>query len=128
MKKQQELALLREYAQLRDIYEQTNTLSVLMGELAEADRSTPYYTQEIRDLLDRITPDGQRLKALLEEVEAQLLPQMDAVQDALQLPLEICGLSDLIADVYAQEDAPDLATAIRECTAIYGQRDYPNRV
>ena len=113
MKKQQELALLREYARLRDVYEQTNTLSILMGELAEADRSTPYYTQEIRDFMERITPDGQQLKALLEQVEIQILPQMEAIQDTLRQPLEICGMSDVIAEIYDSEEVPDLESAIR---------------
>lgn len=113
MKKQQEIALLREYAQLRDVYEQTNTLSILMGEILEADRSVPYYNEEIRRIMERMTPDARQLKGLLEAVEAELLPQMDRIQDALQQPLQVCAMSDLIAEIYEREDVPDLESTIR---------------
>ena len=50
MKKEKELEMLRKYAEIRGIYEQTNPLSVLMNELCETDLTASYYTDEIRQL------------------------------------------------------------------------------
>ena len=101
------------------LYEQTNTITVLMRALVEADLSAPCYSDAIRSLRSRIVPDAQQLQAQLEVVESRLLPRMDQLQDALQLPLEICNFSDLIAEIYARDDVVDLNHAIQLARCCY---------
>ena len=88
MDKKTELELLRKYAEIRRLYEQTNTLSVLMGEFYTADLTSSYFTDEIRQLAGKIAPDAYRLKTLLTTVEHQLLTQLTESQFTLRLPLE----------------------------------------
>ena len=88
MEKEKELELLRKYAEIRRLYEQTNTLSVLMDELYTADLTSSYFTDEIRQLAGKIAPDAHRLQSLLSTVEYQLLTQLTELQFTLRLPLE----------------------------------------
>ena len=113
MKKEKELEMLRKYAEIRGIYEQTNTLSVLMNELCETDLTASYYTDEIRQLTEKITPDAMRLKTLLSEIECRLLAQMTELQFILRLPPEKSAMCDLILEIYSRENVPDLAAAVQ---------------
>ena len=90
MDKKTELELLRRYAEIRRLYEQTNTLSVLMDELYTADLTSSYFTDEIRQLTE--------------------------LQFTLRLPLEKSAMCDLLLEIYSREDVPDLAAAIQLTT------------
>ena len=90
MDKKTELELLRKYAEIRRLYEQTNTLSVLMDELYTADLTSSYFTDEIRQLTE--------------------------LQFTLRLPLEKSAMCDLLLETYSREDVPDLAAAIQLTT------------
>ena len=116
MDKKTELELLRKYAEIRRLYEQTNTLSVLMGEFYPADLTSSYFTDEIRQLAGKIAPDAHRLKTLLSTVEYQLLAQLTELQFTLRLPLEKSAMCDLRLETYSREDVPDLAAAIQLTT------------
>ncbi len=113
MEKEKELELLRKYAEIRRLYEQTNTISVLMDEFYTADLTSSYFTDEIRQLAGKITPDAYRLKSLLTAVEYQLLAQLLELQFTLQLPLGKSAMCDLLLETYSREDVPDLAAAIQ---------------
>ena len=116
MDKKTELQLLRRYAEIRRLYEQTNTLSVLMDELYTADLTSSYFTDEIRQLAGKIAPDAYRLKTLLTTVEHQLLTQLTELQFTLRLSLEKSAMCDLLLETYSREDVPDLAAAIQLTT------------
>ena len=116
MEKEKELELLRKYAEIRRLYEQTNTISVLMDEFYTADLTSSYFTDEIRQLAGKIAPDAHRLKTLLTTVEHQLLTQLTELQFTLRLPLEKSAMCDLLLDIYSREDVPDLAAAIQLTT------------
>lgn len=113
MVKKKELELLRKYAEIRRLYEQTNTISVLMGEFYTADLTSSYFTDEIRQLAGKIAPDAHRLQSLLSTVEYQLLAQLTELQFTLQLPLGKSAMCDLLLEIYSREDVPDLAAAIQ---------------
>ena len=116
MEKEKELELLRKYAEIRRLYEQTSTLSILMGELYTADLTSSDYTDEIRQLAGKIAPDARRLQPLLTTVEYQLLARLTELQFQLQLPLEKSAMCDWILETYSREDVPDLAAAIQRTT------------
>ena len=90
MDKKTELELLRKYAEIRRLYEQTNTLSVLMDEFYTADLTSSYFTDEIRQLTE--------------------------LQFTLRLPLEKSTMCDLLLEIYSREDVPNLAAAIQLTT------------
>lgn len=116
MDKKTELELLRKYAEIRRLYEQTNTLSILMGELYAADLTSSYYTDEIRQLAEKIAPDARYLQPLLTTVEYQLLAQLTELQFALRLPPEKSAICDLLLETYSRENVPDLAAAMQLTT------------
>ena len=113
MDKKTELELLRRYAEIRRLYEQTNTLSALMDEFYTADLTSSYFTDEIRQLAGKIAPDAHRLQSLLCTVEHHLLTQLTELQFTLRLPLEKSAMCDLLLEIYSREDVPDLAAAIQ---------------
>lgn len=108
-----ELELLRKYVEIRSVYEQIYTLSLLMGEIVQADCTLPYYTDEIRLLMAAISPEAARLEPLLSEMETDLFHEMEKLEQILHIPLEKSAMCDLILEIYSREDVPDFATALQ---------------